>query len=268
MSLRIKRYGWKPSPPDKRDLKLKLVHPHTLDVTFPPSLDLRPGFPFPPFDQKNLGSCTANSTVGAITFDQQKQALPPVMMSRLFLYWWSRYTEGGLDQTQVDSGAMLRDVFKAYNTYGICSEDEWGYSDDPTQLALRPPDLVVTDAALHKPLRYMAVDQDEVSMKQALVSGYVIVVGFTVYPSFEGGDVASTGLAPLPGTDDLAQGPIGGHAVVCCGYDNAQYDNTGGWLMRNSWGPGWGLGGYFWLPNRYLLDPDLSDDFWVLEQVS
>jgi C1A family cysteine protease len=35
----------------------------------------------------------------------------------------------------------------------------------------------------------------------------------------------------------------GGHAVVLVGWDDAK----GAWLMRNSWGKDWGLGGYAWM---------------------
>jgi len=35
----------------------------------------------------------------------------------------------------------------------------------------------------------------------------------------------------------------GGHAVVLVGWD----DSKGAWLMRNSWGKDWGLGGYAWM---------------------
>lgn len=38
--------------------------------------------------------------------------------------------------------------------------------------------------------------------------------------------------------------------------------------MRNSWGPGWGKGGYFTMPYAYLTDSNLSDDFWTVRLVA
>jgi len=33
------------------------------------------------------------------------------------------------------------------------------------------------------------------------------------------------------------------HAIVLCGWDDAK----GAWLLKNSWGPGWGENGYMWI---------------------
>jgi C1A family cysteine protease len=53
---------------------------------------------------------------------------------------------------------------------------------------------------------------------------------------------------------------LGGHAVVAVGYNDAQQR----FLVRNSWGTGWGKKGYFTMPYAYLTDPNLSDDFWTI----
>jgi C1A family cysteine protease len=53
---------------------------------------------------------------------------------------------------------------------------------------------------------------------------------------------------------------VGGHAVCAVGYD----DKAKRILVRNSWGPKWGQGGYFTMPYDYVADRNLSDDFWTI----
>jgi len=56
---------------------------------------------------------------------------------------------------------------------------------------------------------------------------------------------------------------VGGHAVLAVGYD----DSNQWFIVRNSWGPNWGMQGYFTMPYLYLLDPNLSGDFWMVQTV-
>ena len=54
---------------------------------------------------------------------------------------------------------------------------------------------------------------------------------------------------------------VGGHAVCCVGYD----DSKQLFIVRNSWGTGWGLKGYFMMPYTYLSSSNLADDFWTIQ---
>lgn len=253
MIRKIKRYGWKPDLPDHRDRRLKLA---TNFENLPLSIDLSAGFPLSPADQGDLGSCTANATVAATLFDQQKQGLPIVPLSRLYLYYFSRLLEGSPNE---DSGATISDVFRAYNQYGCCPEDEWPY--DITQFAASPPTRQVADALPFRPVRYARVDQCEHDVRATLAGGYPIVYGISVFESFENSSVADTGDVPLP---LVTESLLGGHCTVLTGYDH----NRQLFLGRNSWGTEWGKGGYYTIPYSYVLNPDLASDFWVLEQVS
>ena len=72
--------------------------------------------------------------------------------------------------------------------------------------------------------------------------------------------MAHTGVAAMPGAGETA---LGGHAVMAAGYD----DGSARFLVRNSWGASWGMGGYFTLPYAYLSNANLADDFWTIRVV-
>jgi C1A family cysteine protease len=96
-------------------------------------------------------------------------------------------------------------------------------------------------------------------MRICLADGFPFVFGFSVYESFESATVARTGVAPMPRRDEKL---LGGHAVLAVGYDDAKER----FLVRNSWGTGWGMKGYFTLPYDYLGDRNFSDDFWTIRR--
>jgi C1A family cysteine protease len=57
---------------------------------------------------------------------------------------------------------------------------------------------------------------------------------------------------------------LGGHAVLCVGYDMDEQV----FIFRNSWGPDWGMNGYFTLPFTFVLCQAFCEDFWVIRQLS
>merc|ERR1711998_428137 len=108
----------------------------------------------------------------------------------------------------------------------------------------------------------MGVKQEITALKHAMATAKrPVVFGFTVYDSFESAEVASTGVMPMPQNDEKV---LGGHAVMACGFD----DEKQAVLVRNSWGKSWGDQGYFWMPYAFISNPDLADDFWMVETIN
>jgi C1A family cysteine protease len=97
-------------------------------------------------------------------------------------------------------------------------------------------------------------------LRGCLASGYPFVFGFTVYESFESPAAAKSGHASMPKPSEQS---IGSHAVMCAGYD----DSKQWFIVRNSWGPNWGLKGYFTLPYAYVTEAQLASDFWTIRVV-
>ncbi len=224
--------------------------------TLPSVIDLRSKCPIV-FDQGQLGSCTANAICSAFQVQDTADDGIDFVPSRLFVY----YNERSMEKTvSEDSGALISDGIKSLKKYGVCPESSWSY--DITKFTVKPPQSCYTSALTHKAISVSNIRQDMISMKASLFSGYPFVVGISVYSSFESDDVAKTGIVPMP--DITKEQLLGGHAILCVGYD----DTKNVWIMRNSWGTGWGMSGYFTLPYDYLLSSQLSSDLWNITKVS
>jgi C1A family cysteine protease len=226
-------------------------------ATLPPAVDLRPQCPKEVYDQGQLGSCTGNAIAGAIEFDEIKQKAADIFTpSRLFIYYNERVIEGTVNS---DSGAQIRDGIKTVAKQGACHEQIWPY--DIAKFRTKPPKPAYTDGAKHTAVQYQRLIQSLTEMKGCLAAGYPFVFGFTVYESFESSSVAKTGVVPFPGSGEKV---VGGHAVLGVGYD----DTSQRFIVRNSWGPGWGMKGYFTIPYSYLTASNLADDFWTIRMVA
>lgn len=251
--MKLSRYGWVRDLPDQRDLMYEA--PTAVAAALPAKVDLRSGFQAP-YDQGALGSCTANAIAGALQFLEQKEGeAQPVMPSRLFVYYNERALEGSVGS---DSGAQIRDGIKVVVAEGYCPEAEWPYV--VSEFAAKPPASCYRDALRERVSQYVRLSRDLTQFLACLASGFPFVFGFSVYASFESPEVRQTGVVDMP---QALEQFVGGHAVVACGYDQSQQR----FLVRNSWGSGWGQGGYFTMPYQYLLDPGLAADFWTLRRV-
>ena len=244
------RFGWNRDLPDHRDQFYSAPPPPR---GLPAAVDLRANCP-PVYDQGDLGSCTANAIAGAIEFDRKKQRLPDFVPSRLFIYYNERVMEGTVSS---DCGAQIRDGIKSVNKIGAPPETDWPY--DIAKFAQKPPTKAYTDAKLDRALQYQKVVQTLAQLQSCLASGFGFVFGFTVYESFESETVTQTGIMPMPAPDEKK---LGGHAVMAVGYDSSSRMM----IVRNSWGPNWGQGGYFMMPFEFILSPNCSD-IWTIRSV-
>jgi len=258
---KIKRYGWIPDLPDRRDRMF--AAPAARLRALPPRVDLTDACP-PVYDQGDLGSCTANAIAAAVEFDQAAAGehvecadhTEPFTPSRLFIYYNERVMEGTVEE---DAGATLRDGIKSVATQGAPHERLWPYVI--AQFRRRPAPICYADGRKHKAVLYHRIPRTLEMMQGCLASGFPFAFGFAVYESFESTAVANSGVVPMPSPGEAQ---LGGHAVLAVGYDMHERR----FIVRNSWGAGWGQAGYFTMPFDYLLDDSLSDDFWTVKAVA
>jgi len=264
---RISRFGWIRDQLDHRDQLFSV--PFTVLSALPRSVDLRSKCP-PVYDQGRIGSCTANAIAGAIQFDRKKsRESPDFVPSRLFIYYNERVIENTVAD---DSGAQIRDGIKTVNKLGVCPESEWPYDDTPaptdggpfpagSKPVTKPSATAYNDAKNYTVVSYQRLVQNLGQLKGCLAQGFPFVFGITVFDSIYDAAGNPKTIFPLPSTSDT---PIGGHAIMAVGYDDAKLMFT----FRNSWGAAVGDAGYFYIPYSYLTDSQLASDFWIIRTVS
>lgn len=226
------------------------IYPRLGDIKL---VDLRYNCP-PVYSQGYLGSCTANAMAAAYEFDEIKQQEAHLFIpSRLFIYYNERLIQGTINE---DSGARISVGMKAIDEYGVCPENMWPYHikdyKDP------PPIMCYESAVNHRCIEHKRVKQDLIQMKQCLFLGLPFVFGVDLYTSWD--LIGSDGMVPMPGTEEKI---IGGHAMLCVGYN----DEKKVFIVRNSWGIQWGDKGYCYFPYAYLTNHSMASDFWTLQKV-
>jgi parallel beta-helix repeat protein len=82
------------------------------------------------------------------------------------------------------------------------------------------------------------VSYNTASLKYALQTYGPLAVGMCVYDDFYG---YGGGCYEHAGTDPV------NHVVLLVGWDDSMCSGQGAWLVKNSWGADFGIGGYFWI---------------------
>ncbi len=268
--------GWIPDYPDFRDYTEeheainKIISPTGITrkkLMLLPSVDLRQ-WCSPVEDQGPLGSCTAHAGVGMVEYYEKRAFGRYIDASRLFLYKTTR----NLLHWRGDTGAFLRTTMAALVLFGVPPEEYWPYNI--SDFDKEPNAFCYAFAQNYQTIKYYRHDPPGTPknllltrLKIYLCAGHPSMFGFTVYSSID--QASKDGKIPYPCRGERV---LGGHAVVAVGYDDkitirntglCGLETKGAFLIRNSWGTGWGDSGYGWLPYEYVLN-GLARDFWSI----
>jgi len=246
-----RKFGWIPDVPDHRDFRCLAVEKRPKEEF----VDLRNSMP-EIYDQLEIGSCTANGVGSLLQHVSIKERMPfyKDVPSRLFLYYFTRELEGTINE---DCGAMIRNAIKIANSFGACAENPtWPYVTE--KFKTRPNHAAIKEAERQQAIEYRRVQQTPAAIENCLVCGYPIVFGSMLYESFN--EITKNGIAKYPSIEEC---PIGGHCMVMVGYDRRE--NL--FIVRNSWGEKWGNDGHCYMPYKYILNNDLTDDLWTIREV-
>jgi C1A family cysteine protease len=223
----------------------------------PPSVDLR-HFLTDIEDQGNTNSCVANAVAGAYEYLAKRHLGEDAYnVSRLFIYFNARMAQ---ESEAEDNGSFICDAIEGLREHGACSEETWPFEE--SSVTDEPSDDAYDEAArfLVESSELVPVDLD--AWRHCLAEGYPIIFGIALFNSFD--QQRKKGLVPMPLQSESSRGDHGNHAMLCVGYS----DTDKLFIVRNSWGNGWGDDGYCYIPYSYMVNPDFNlGDCWIIKQL-
>jgi hypothetical protein len=98
------------------------------------------------------------------------------------------------------------------------------------------------------------------AVRQALTEGHLVAFGTRVSERFCSEQPPA--LVEPPGPSDTI---AGGHAMVWVGFEALPGERPR-YRVLNSWGPGFGDGGYFWMSEEYV-EWLFTSDLWIVRNV-
>jgi hypothetical protein len=213
-------------------------------------------------DQGQEGACTGFALAAVVNFLLHNQGQDRRVSPRMLYEMARRYDEWPGEWYE---GSSARGAMKGWLRHGACQRGLWGDSQTGTKPMTRE---VVADAMRCPGGAYYRVNHRQVrDMHAALAEVGILYATLMVHDGwFEPGPAKTAPITFLDkGKRKRLALPIitrkgradGGHAIAIVGYTGQ------GFIIQNSWGPGWGNGGFALLPYEdYMLH---ATDVWVAQ---
>ncbi|CAF1688595.1 unnamed protein product, partial [Adineta ricciae] len=162
-----------------------------------------------------------------------------------------------------DGGASKRTIALGLRKFGVCAEFVWPY--ERAYIDQTPP-AHVYEAASQISVVVLSVPRTLAAMKACLSNEVPFLIGIRLLPQATNEAKYNRGFITMPNPNDASILSVPTHAVLVVGYD----DQTGHFIVRNSWGEDWGQSGYFYVPYQYMLENNLvnvADGVWAIPDV-
>lgn len=208
-------------------------------------------------NQSSIGSCTAfafttcfEHLVFLLCQDSEFEASP------LFNYKQSLILDSVDLSSGNDPGTSLRSAASNGRLCGVPRDTTWPYS--LANFSSIPSQAAYDEAfMLSRMFTYFEVNRSRDVMKYVLGDlNFMVMIGFSVFPSYESQSVGQSGNIPVPTDAEIKSGSIGGHAVPIIGWD----DDLQVYIIANSYGTTWGNSGYGTLPYAYFENKNLVSE--------
>jgi hypothetical protein len=192
-------------------------------------------------DQGQEGACTGFGLACVVNYLKWRKAGAPAKLEsvspRMLYNFARRYDEYSGENYE---GSSCRGAIKGWFNHGVCPESDWPYD---TVASVEPKYGYAKRAASNTLGVYYRIDLKSVTDLQAAIHqvGAVYVSGFT----HDGWNKVPNVGKPPASHSDLPVIPFdgrptqeGGHSFALVGF------NEQGFILQNSWGPKWGMGGF------------------------
>ncbi|HED06299.1 MAG TPA: hypothetical protein ENI61_06420 [Ignavibacteria bacterium] len=205
-------------------------------------------------NQGPINDCVANAWADMMEILSGLDGNPVNQLSRLFLYWISRYYTGDTDK---DNGTYLRSAATQLKNVGIVDEKFFPY-EGTIDIVYKSPELDLYTMAsnnrlsgFYKP-ETSSISQLLTDLEISIRSNHPFVFGVDVDIKFE----------EYAGEKEILTAPSGeikgSHAMICTGV--GMQGSKRWWRLRNSWGENWGDLGHVKVDDSYI---ESISDIWV-----